>query len=84
MTVREELEMLTGKLIRGNITSTVYDVIKKSPLMNKEEELRKELAKDANSNGAGKASCNLSDGFDDFPAFLKKCQRVRYVPTQPK
>lgn len=76
MDIREELEVLTGKLINGNITPIVYDIISKSPYCVNKDTLRKELKKCVSDERAITTAVGCGKRVVNFDSFLKGCERV--------
>lgn len=81
MTIVEELELLTGKLIRGDITPIVYDLIHSSGItytnndidLMRKEMLRNDSEADNNTTTAGSLSRNSCISVDTL---LKRSRRV--------
>ena len=81
MTIVEELELLTGKLIRGDITPIVYDLIHSSGItytnndidLMRKEMLRNDSEADNNTTTAGSLSRNPCVSVDTL---LKRSKRV--------
>lgn len=76
MTIHEELEILVGKLLRGNITPTVYDLIKSSPYKFTRDSFRKELKECAGNQQTTCSAVDISNRVSDFESFLGNCKRV--------
>lgn len=80
--VREELEALTGKLIRGDITAVVYELIKDSPFIDDIYEysgVEKEEVEDVyKGSGAGP-----TDDFSSFGADFQNwlTDQVQSIPV---
>ena len=83
MTVREELEVLTGKLIRGDITPIVYDILKSSGKKFDENTimniLRKELP-NVNDRTANTQSVLFSESkrVVDFSTYLSGKRKTKH------
>ena len=76
MTIEEELEVLTGKLIRGNITPIVYDLVKTSPYKLDKEHFWKELKAYASSESTTCSAVSDIHQVCDFESFLRGCKRL--------
>lgn len=80
--LRTELEILTGKLIRGDLTAIVYELVKDSPFKSdliQYSSLREEMSvvNKKRSNGDTNDNSSIGPSFKDWI-----CNEVQCIPKQ--